>query len=323
MKRVLVTGASGFVGRACLPVLLANGWEVHAVSSRPVASTRPLEEARVSGALFWHEADLLDCNQTRMLIAKVQPEYLLHLAWVSTVPGGFWNSPLNFRWVAASLDLLRAFGEAGGRRVVTAGTCAEYDWASLREGEVCKENITVLRPATPYGTCKHALQLMLEAWAESMEVSAAWGRVFFLYGPQDHPSRLVSATIRALLNGVPARCSTGLQVRDFLHVDDAAAAFVALLQSEVRDAVNIASGQPLAVKDVVNCIGDLLQRRDLIELGALPFNADEPSFLVADTTRLHHEVGWSPRYEFEVGLQDTINWWRGLRPAANNPDWKV
>jgi len=296
MKRVLVTGARGFIGRRCLPRLAAAGYEIHAVTSQPVpGSERGLE---------WHRVDIFDAPAVRALIRKILPSHLLHLAWV-TEPGKYWTSPENLRWVAASLELLHAFREAKGARVVVAGTCAEYDW----NFGVCSETNTPLASATLYGVSKHALSAILDSFSAQTGLSAAWGRVFFPYGPGEHPSKLVSSVINALLAGRPAPCSSGEQQRDFLHVDDAAGAFVALLDSGVTGAVNIGSGKATPVKDVVLAIADLLGRPDLVQLGALPATA-EPPLVVAEVRRLREEVGWRPSISLDSGLHSTIVWWR-------------
>lgn len=307
MKKVLLTGASGFLGAACIAPLLAAGYEVHAVARR-ASHQQDGDNAR----LHWHPVDLLESGQIAPLMARVQPTYLLHFAWCHTVPGQFWTNIDNFRWVQASLTLLQEFAAHNGQRAVLAGTCAEYDW----NYGYCSEPHTPLRPATLYGTCKHSLQLLSHSFAQSAEISVAWGRLFFLYGPQEYSGRLVASVIRSLLQGEAARCSHGEQLRDFLHVQDAATAFVALLESAVSGPVNIGSGQPVALKDVVQKIGDILQRRDLIQLGALPTSPQEPRLLLADNERLRNEVGWSPQYTLERGLETTIDWWKA-ELAAN------
>jgi len=305
MKTVLVTGATGFIGQYCLPLLLERDFEIHAVTSRD------LNEA--VSEIHWYKADLLDPEQARTVMVKVKPSHLLHLAW-HTVPGEYWTSTENLRWVQASLDLLQTFVSHGGHRVVMAGTCAEYDW----KWGFCSEEITPLTPETLYGACKHSLQSMLDAFSKQTGLSSAWGRIFFVYGPHEHPERLVSSVIRSVLKGEPARCSHCNQIRDFLHVEDVASAFVALLESHVQDAVNIGSGQPVALKKVVGIIAEKLGRPDLIRLGEKASPPDDPLLLTADTRRLKEDVKWIARYGLEAGLDQTIQWWKmhlGLNAA--------
>jgi nucleoside-diphosphate-sugar epimerase len=215
----------------------------------------------------------------------------------------------NFRWVEAGQHLLKAFAEQGGQRVVGVGSCAEYDWS---DGH-CSEWTTPIKPATTYGECKHAFQRWLTAFCAHQKLSAAWGRLFFLYGPYESAERLVASTIKSILLDEPARCSHGKQIRDFLHVQDAAAALVALLDSNIEGPVNIASGKAVSIAEVVQEIAKQLQRPHLVELGALPAPKNEPPLLLADVARLRDEVGWSPRCDLASGIAETIHWWK-LQP---------
>src|SRR6185312_12912218 len=165
--------------------LAARGYEVHGVASR--------------------DADLLDPEAVTRLVRDVRPTHLLHLAWYA-VPGAFWESPENARWLEASTRLLEAFAVSGGTRAVVAGTCAEYDWSG--DGAL-SEASTPLSPRTAYGEAKNALR----AAAERLSVSLGWGRVFFLYGPHEDPRRLVASVARSLVAGEPARTTHGRQVR--------------------------------------------------------------------------------------------------------------
>jgi nucleoside-diphosphate-sugar epimerase len=298
MKRVLVTGATGFIGQHCLTQLVARGYDVHAVYSK----ASPIETPGVN----WHQANLLEGQQIEFLLRDVVPSHLLHLAWNAT-PGVYIRSLENLDWLCSSLRMAQLFAELGGIRMVTAGTCFEYDW----DYGYCREHLTPLAPSTLYGTCKHSLQLTLSRLSEQSGLSSAWGRIFFLYGPHEHPGRLVSSVIRALLRGEEAPCSPGTQMRDFLHVEDVAGAFVALLDHETLGAVNIASGSPVAVKDVVQEIARQLGQQGLVKLGALPARPGDPALLAADTGRLRTEVGYIPKYSLEHGIRETIRWWQG------------
>lgn len=311
MKKVLVTGATGFIGRQALPALLRRGYEVHAITE-----DQPLPEP---GGVHWHKVDLLDEAAVCSMAKQAQPEQLLHFAWY-VEPGKYTNSPRNLDWVGASLQLLRCLGEQGLKRAVLAGTCMEYDWRY----EHLAERNTPIAPSTLYGACKNAVRLVLDKYGETCGFSAAWGRIFFLYGPHEYPNRLVSAVIRALLSGQEAKCTHGKQIRDFMHVEDVGDAFAALLDSEVTGPVNIACGTPVTIRHVVETIGRLVGRSELLRFGAYPERENDPDVLTADVGRLHDEVGWSPRFDLESGLAETIKWWRqGVGPEGRDGIGKV
>jgi nucleoside-diphosphate-sugar epimerase len=300
MKRVLVTGATGFIGRHTLQPLLDKGYEVHAVRS-PRQHLSTISTQSVS----FYSANLLNPAEVSHLLSDLKPTHLLHLAWY-VEHEKFWSAPENFRWVEASLHLLQTFSANGGRRVVVAGTCMEYD---LSDG-LCDEISTFLQPTTPYSICKHALHLLVNSYAAQVGLSAGWGRLFFLYGPYEKPARLVASVARNLLLEQSASVSHGEQTRDFLHVVDAADAFVALLDCDVEGAVNIASGQPVRLKDLIDMIAFQVGKPELVEWGALTMRSDDPPRIVARIDRLRNMVGWSPSYDLEHGIETTLDWWK-------------
>lgn len=302
-KRVLVTGASGFIGRHSLPHLAACGFEVHAVAHKG-----SLPEC---GSTVWHRTDLLDGGSIHKLLAEVAPTHLLHFAWYAE-PGKYQQSEDNLRWCQAGLDLLQAFAASGGRRAVFAGTCFEYDFAY----GCCSEALTPCVPSTRYGASKLALAQLVARFPPA-GLSTAWGRIFHLYGPYEHPNRLVSSAILSMLKGERARCTHGLQVRDFMHVDDVASAFVALLDSAVAGIVNIGSGEPATIRALVSTIARSMGVPEAIDFGAISVPRNDPPVLIPDVRRLRDEVRWAPRWSLEAGLASSICWWRGYPHAPS------
>lgn len=304
MKRVLVTGGSGFIGRQVWDPLRHRGYDIHAVGRQRPRHMPP--------DVAFHEIDLLECSIHQSLTERVRPTHLLHLAWFGE-HGKFWDAPENLLWLKATQSLMHACALVGVGRLVAAGTCAEYDWAD----GVLVEQQTPEKPSSRYGAAK------LAAFRGCVDIvgerggSLAWGRIFSPYGPGEPPGRLVPYVINSLLRGEPARCSLGLQQRDFLYSPDVADALVALLDCPVSGAVNIGSGVPLRVGDLAMRLATMLGHPELLRLGEIATQYNSAPMVVADTQRLSREVGWQPRFTLEQGLTGTIEWWRD-RLAADN-----
>jgi nucleoside-diphosphate-sugar epimerase len=294
--RILLTGASGFIGHYCLKTLIEQGFEVHAIS-RQAHDSFP--------EVAWHTLDLNDDQGLQSLMQTVRPTQLLHLAWYAE-PGKYWHASENLNWVQNSLRLFQYFQAQGGQRILAAGSCLEYD---MQYG-YCSELSTPRKAEHLYGTSKHALHLMAESWAKQIGLSFAWAHLFYLYGPGEPSGRLVPAVFRSILNAETIRCSHGRQIKDFLHVADIAEALVAVLKSELQGPVNIGSGQPISIRELVLKQIAISELNIPVEFGAIASSATDPAFVVANIKRLREEVGWSPRIEIEEGLRDTFRWWR-------------
>ena len=302
MKRVIVTGASGWIGSHALPFLVERGYEVHAVANR--GGSAPAH------GVEWHRMDLLDESAVTAILERVRPTHLLHLAWYAE-PGKYQMSEQNYAWCRAGIDLLRLFAATGGRRAVFAGSCFEYDHSA----GVCSETDTRCAPTTRYGACKLALSEVVTR--PPGDLSTAWGRIFYLYGPGEYPSRLVPSVIGSLLHDEPARCTHGRQLRDYLHVADVASAFAAILDGKVEGIVNIGSGEEVTVRALVEMIADAVGApRSMLEFGAIGAAPGDSPRVVADVRRLRDEVDFRPRWQLGDGLADTVEWWRSRKSLA-------
>lgn len=298
MKKVLVTGAGGFIGRHTIPVLIKRGFEVHGIYMNQI----PYEIDIIN----WHNADLLKENNTEQIIDSVQPEYLLHLAW-ETAHGKFWTAEINNLWVEASVKLTKQFIQNNGKRIVAAGTCAEYNF---NQPNPLDENTSELNPEYLYGKCKAAFFNELKKISTENKISFAWGRIFYLYGPYENPDRLIPFVIMSLLNDKEARTTHGRQIRDYLYVEDVADAFVKILDSNINGAVNVSSGIPVELSTIINQIARKIGKEHLLKIGSLNVNPNEAVSIVGSSKKLNEELGWQPSYSLSAGLDKTIAWWR-------------
>lgn len=298
--KILITGASGFIGRPTAHHIVDHGHEVLAPHS--------WESSPENGL------DLLDLVAVETYLSRHRPEGLVHLAW-DTTPGAYWEKPANLAWTAASLRLLEAFARHGGRRAVVAGTSAEYSWKS---SDPLDEEKTPLKPDSLYGACKDSLRRILEAWAPGAGLSLAWGRIFCPYGPHEKASRLIPQLITRLEAGELLPFDSGHLTRDFLHVDELGSAFATLFDSGFEGAVNLASGEDLTIREVLTQLGRSLGRTDQIQFDQLPNPEGQPPRVVASTERLQTAIGWKPFKSNKERLKETCLWWREHLAASHS-----
>jgi UDP-glucose 4-epimerase len=301
MARVLVTGATGFIGTRAVAALAVHGAEIHAIVVEPDGS--------VPGAQS-HVVDLFDEPAVGAVLERVRPEYLLHLAWY-VEHGKFWTSPQNLAWAVRTGSLVRQFARAGGRRVVGVGTCAEYGSA---EG-TCSESTTPVLPSTVYGQAKASAWFLMQAAAAVAGIEAAWARVFHLFGPGEPEARLIPSIVKPLLAGAPATCRAGLHLRDLIAVSDLGDALAAITLSSVTGAVNVGSGTRVQLGEVARRLATLCGHEALLTVEEGMPTPDNPRVLVPQLDRLQQEVGWHTPTSLDVRLAEVVDWWRCASPA--------
>jgi nucleoside-diphosphate-sugar epimerase len=299
--RVLVTGGTGFAGRWIVRGLQERGAKVIACSRNP-SPTDGIETIA---------ADLLDPGTAYKLVTQVAPDIILHAAWCVD-HGKFWNAPANLDWAAASLRLARAAAEHGVGRFVGVGTCFEYAWPATSN---CNEAITPVEPTTLYAIAKDATRRIIETYAIGAGMAFAWGRLFYLFGPHEHPDRLASSVAIKLARNMQAPLSSGLVVRDFMDIRDAGNALAALALSPVTGAVNIGSGEGMRIADLAKQLQQAAGGSGQLQIGALPDRPGEPPRIVADVERLRQEVGFQPDASIEDRLAQTYQWWQQHLPG--------
>jgi nucleoside-diphosphate-sugar epimerase len=290
-ETILVTGASGFIGQFVIDQLLhENKFEIHAVS----------RSIQVKSNVNWHQFDLLNVDVIDNLLSDLQIDYIIHLGW-ETTHGKFWNSNENLKWFESSCELLRCFQKYGGKRFVGAGTCAEYKW----DKDVYSEEALV-EPATIYGKYKNAFHMFLKEYSKNFGFSHGWGRVFFCYGDGGNQNRLIPSVIRALKNNEKFVCKTPDLIRDFLHVEDLANGFIKLLLSDYQGVVNIASGEGIKIRDLLEKLSHYSESDSKIQYEE-NLNKTQPLKMIADVSLLKSKLQWQSKYNIELGLKEMVN----------------
>ena len=301
MNKVLLTGATGFIGSHVARLLVNSGTKVFALI-RENSNLWRIQD--ILSEIQILRADLHDSTKLKSELGKIKPDICIHLAWYLE-PRKYTDSLENISMLHDSLNFSLRLAEAGCRRIVGVGTCFEY-----KMGSECLSESSPVKPQTLYAACKLSLLTILEQISRQTGMEVIWPRPFYLYGPYESEKRLVPSVICSLLRNQPTKTTKGEQVRDYLHVSDVASALWAVTRSKLSGPVNIGSGKPVTVGDIVELVGKIINKPELIKLGALPYGPDENMYICADNRRLLENTDWKPQYSLEQGLRETIEWWK-------------
>ncbi|MCR5506700.1 MAG: NAD(P)-dependent oxidoreductase [bacterium] len=294
MKKVFITGGTGFIGSKVTDELIKRGYEVHAAVYPDFIPERE--------NFIQYKINLFDRKVLEEIFEKNHFENLIHLAWY--VGTKCHISELNMDWVSLSLDLLQLFKKYGGKKFLGAGTCSEYEY---KYGYL-SEDITPTDPGTLYGNGKHAVYELSKIYCKQNEIDFKWPRIFNLYGPNEKPQRLMPSVINSCLNDEDVKVSDCLKFQDYLHVEDTARGIIDVFESDLHGAVNICSGEPIQLRTIVNKIAEFTNFKGNILWGAIPA-AFGDDIVVGNNEKLK-SIGWKPKYTLDEGLKATIDWWK-------------
>lgn len=287
-KKVFLTGGTGLIGTETIPFLKKQGFDIYALT---------IGDEKSSDSITYIKANLFDKNEIDAIMQKIKPEYLLHYAWLST---GLFNDNSNFDFLTSSIDLLKAFVQNGGKRVVMAGTYAEYGY----HNEILSEDMPA-EPINIYSQCKDFVRQISESYCKNNNVSFGWGRIFSAFGKERDPRRLTSDVINHLRANEPVTIRSGSLIRDYIYTKDIASAFVKFLDSDVEGIVNICTGKETSIHDYVMKIAKIMGKEKLIIFNEQA--SPQQVRVVGNNTRLSKEVGFAPKYTIEEALEEVIN----------------
>lgn len=299
--KAFITGINGFIGAQTARKCLEAGWEVIGMI-RPTSDLSRVEE--IKDRVHWIYGDLSTVPEAIDQLRPIKPDLCIHHAWYAE-PGKYPHAIENLQSLNGTLELVSKLPEAGCHRFVGIGTCFEYDFDRgwMRED-------TPAKPASLYAACKHAACVALPKLAEKVEVESTWIRLFYQYGPFEDHRRLVAAVTNSLLRGDKVDTTEGSQVRDFLHVEDVGAGIYEVANAGLMGIVNVGSGRPVTVREIIQSISAQLGREDLVNFGARPNNPTDPPFVVANNGRLREETSWKIKWPLSDGIAHSIDWWR-------------
>lgn len=314
-RRVLVTGASGFIGSHLTAALVALGADTHVLTSA-VSSVYPHRLRTLRDQVTTHEGNLTDAVAMKALVRDARPEVVFHLGAYTHV-GKSWSriDECIQTNVQGTVNLLQALDGSGYARFVNTGTSEIYGAI-----EVPFHEDDHPQPVSPYAVSKYAAEMYARLGAEAQGWPVVRVRPFNAYGPAQTPDRVVPEIVVRALRGQPLRMTRGTQTRELNHVADLVDGFLlaAVVPGIEGGLFNLGCEQEVSIAELATTILALLDDPVEAELGALPERPIEIPRMFCDATRAREQLGWAPRRSLRDGLADTILWYRA--ELARDPE---
>ena len=289
MKKIVLTGGTGLIGKEAIEPLINQGFDVYAFSSKSDSFDKRIHCLKV---------DLFDYKQIESAFKSIEPEYLLHFAWCTT--GDYLSSELNYNFLDASLNMLNIFAKTGGKRAVFAGTCFEYKF----KDEPLKETDEV-DPQTIYAKCKNELRVRASTFCLSNNISFGWGRIFYVFGHGEDKNRLMPYIIDTFKKNKNVYIKSSELIRDYIYSKDIATAFIKLIDEYTCDCVNICTGNAISIGNYATTIAKRLNKKHL--LICKNQNNNDPKMIVGDTKILEEKLGFISRYNFSTAIGEILS----------------
>ena len=286
MRRVFITGGTGFIGRSIVERLQSHSdFELYILTRQKLID---------KNNVHYVQGSLSDEMVISSAISSIKPNDLLHLAW-EVKSEGYASCAQNNVWIAWSKKLLEIFLEHGGKNVVASGTCFEYDFSSRLP---LREDVVGI-PNTSYGKAKLATCHLYEKLCQQNGARMVWGRIFYPYGKCEEKRKLLSAVVDSLRRNNHFICKTPENEIDYIHVSDVAKIFeVFLLNEDARGIVNVGTGKAYKIKEILMKIADMMGKENLLE-----FSSGSNTYVIADTWKLSSLYDCNSLVQIDEGLK--------------------
>ena len=312
MKRVLLTGGTGFVGANLARRMLCDGNEVHLLVRNEY---NPWRIRRISGDIQIHALDFQNSESVNSIVAKIKPDWIFHLATYGAYSSQQDVDTIYKTNLFGTINLVNACCKTGFESFVNTGSSSEYGLKSNAPAED-----EVLEPNSNYAIAKAAATHFCQYTANKHQLNIPTIRLYSVYGPYEESSRLIPSLVRyGFMGNLPPLVDPKIS-RDFVYIDDVCDAFIlaAKMTSKSYGVIfNVGTGIQTTLEDLVALTRRLLNIGKIPDWGSMPNRMWDTKNWQANIKNIQSQLGWSPRYDLESGLTETIKWYRDNPDALN------
>jgi nucleoside-diphosphate-sugar epimerase len=314
--RVLITGACGFIGSHLTRRLVAEGADVHAMTSE-VSSVFPRRLLDLRGKVAMHEGNLMDRSAMDAIVRAARPSHIFHLGAYTHV-GKSWQrvDECIQANIQGTTNLLQALAETGYERFVNTGTSEIYG-----DIDVPFREDAIVNPISPYSVSKYSAERFCRLFQRAYGWPIVLLRPFNAYGPAQSPDRVIPEIIVRALRKEELAMTQGRQTREFNYVEDLAEGFMlaATTPGIEGEIFNIGGGEEISMRDVATLILDVMGNPIEARFGALPERPTEIMRMYCDSSKARERLGWTPKHSLREGVSKTIEWYRAELDMPGSP----
>jgi len=318
MKKILITGISGFVGGHFAQFLATyrKGIEVYGISRSKPAWDFVENGYELLQNINFLQADMGDNPRIQSIICDIEPDYILHLAAQSSVAES-WKTPAssfinNISGFMNVIETVRLFGIP--TKILSVGSAEQYGIVTKNDLPLTEK--TGMHPANPYAVARVAQEQLAKIYVDGYGLDICCTRSFNHCGPGQSVRFVVSSIVKQLVMITQGKQDNGIHigngsiVRDFLDVRDVAAAYCLLLEKGHRGEVyNICSGRGYVIRDIITILSDIYKTDIQIHEEKSQFRPIDNPQIIGSNEKIMHDLGWYPRIPFEESLQDLYDYW--------------
>jgi nucleoside-diphosphate-sugar epimerase len=296
-KKVLITGGRGFLGTYLVKALLEQQAQVYVID---------LAAASNQADVHYHQINLLEYIPLKDCIAKIQPDYVYHLAASLNRTRDFTQTPalMNIN-LNGTVNLLNALSNVTYQKLIYVSTSEVYGGNNIIAP--FKEDASFI-PASPYALSKYCAEVAIQTFSEIYAKNYTILRLFNFYGQGLSTDFFIGQLIKKLKINAEFDMTKGEQKRDYLYIKDVIGALFLAQNSKANQCVfNVCSGQAISIKDIALEIKNLLNSESHINFGTLNYRNNEVWNMVGDNNKMKEVLGWQPEYTFIQGLKDYLS----------------
>lgn len=302
--KILVTGATGFVGSNLVRRLSSNGHDIHILTRRSSNKWRLMD---CFSDLHNHTIDLLNQEELKGLMTEIEPDVIFHLA-TSGMYGGVQRPDREVieTNLLGTVNLINACNDIDYKCFVNTGSSSEYGPKKepMKETDICE-------PINFYGISKCAATLYGQSIAQTNDKPIIGLRLFSPFGPFDDKSRLITYAITNALQNKPLLLGNPTAVRDYIYIEDVLDVYLQSIEiaSGLKGEVfNVGSGSQITVTYIVNKIIEITDSKSEIKGNSFSGRAHDTEKWEANIEKISRSFNWRPKYHIDDGIRQTISW---------------